>query len=233
MKKLSVISHFYNHPEMVEKQIAHWNKIDPVFLNLMEFILVDDHSEDVPHLVKTGIDLRYFRVITDLEWNQAGARNLAAYHATGEWSLFFDIDQHINLEAVPMLLANLDRLDKRTLYYMRIKELINILTNENLENHPNTFLVNTREFRTHGMYDEDFVGHYGYEDLYMPRVWERSGRKRGFLSDPVFFEDLGFGTTKLDRNLDRNMALALKKIEQGCKNSPGMLRFEWEEVELG
>ncbi len=232
MKKLSVISHFYNHPDMVERQIEHWNKIDPAFLPFMEFILVDDHSEDVPRIAKTGIDLRYFRVISDIEWNQAGARNLAAYHAEGEWSLFFDIDQHINLDVVPVLLGNLERLDRNVLYYLRIKELVNILTNESLPNHPNTFLVKTRDFRTHAMYDEDFVGHYGYEDLYMPQVWERSGRKRGFLSEPVFFEDMGFGTTKLDRNLDRNLALATRKMEQGCKNSPGILRFEWEEIEL-
>lgn len=232
MKKLSIISHFYNHPDMVERQIEHWNRIDPALLDYIEFILVDDHSEELPRIAKSKIDLRLYRVITDLEWNQAGARNLGGFQAFGDWSLYFDIDQRINLDAVPLLLGNLDRLDKHVLYYLRIKELINILTDESLDNHPNSFLTNTREFRTYGMYDEDFVGHYGYEDLYMPRVWERSGRKRGFLSEPIFFEDMGFGTTKLDRNLERNMALALKKIENGCKNAPGILRFEWEQVEL-
>ena len=83
-----------------------------------------------------------------------------------------------------------------------------------------------------GMYDEDFAGYYGYEDLYMPLVWARHGGKRVLFNDPVFFEDMGFGTTSLNRDLSRNLALAQQKMAAGTKNSPGILRFEWEQIDI-
>lgn len=232
MPKLSIVSHFYNHPEMVERQIAHWKKIPAHLLAHIEFILVDDCSEQVAKIDKGGLNLRLFRVISDIPWNQAGSRNLGAFNASGEWALFFDIDQQINIETVEMLLGNLAILDQQTMFYMRIKELINILNNQNLANHPNTFLVHMKEFKTMGMYDEDFAGYYGYEDLYIPRVWETAGGKLGFLSSPVFFEDMGFGTKNFDRDLERNKSLMIQKMTSGCKNAPGILRFVWEEVKL-
>jgi glycosyltransferase involved in cell wall biosynthesis len=230
--KLSIISHFYNHPLKVERQLAHWAKAPADYLKFTEFVLVDDCSEDRPTIEKSILDLRLFRVISDVPWNQGGARNLAAFHARGEWGLFFDIDQELNLDTLPLLLANLDRLDPTTMYYLRIKELINVQNGEHLHNHPNTFLVNMTAFREWGMYDEDFSGHYGYEDLYMPRVWDKNGGRRAFLGDQVFFEDLGFGTQNFTRDLDRNKALAMTKLSEGCRNSPGMLRFRWEAVPL-
>lgn len=232
MPKLSIISHFYNHPAMVERQIAHWRSIPGEYLRDIEFILVDDCSEDQPVIDKGPLNLRLFRIVSDIAWNQAGARNLGTFQASGDWALFFDIDQKLNLETVPLLLASLATLQRRTMYYLRIKELIDVTVNEPLSNHPNTFLVPLADFKTMGRYDEDFTGHYGYEDLYMPRVWETAGGQRVLLNTPVFFEDMKFGTGNFDRDLSRNLALAQQKLAAGCRNSPGILRFDWQEVAL-
>jgi glycosyltransferase involved in cell wall biosynthesis len=232
MPKITIISHFYNHPEKVERQVEHWKKIDSQLLPHLEFVLVDDCSEDRPTLSKGNLNLRLFRVVTDIPWNQAGARNLAAFHAVGEWGLFFDIDQQVSLDTLIILLSNIDKLDKKTMYYLRVKELYDSLNDTFLTNHPNTYLVNMPMFRTIGMFDEDFAGHYGYEDLYMPRVWETAGGNRVLLNEPIFFEDLNFRTTNFNRDLERNKQLMLHKLNTGCKNSPGILRFEWQEVAL-
>jgi glycosyltransferase involved in cell wall biosynthesis len=232
MPKLSIISHYYNHPEMVEAQIAYWESLPESFLSQVEFILVDDCSEQIPVFSVSRLDLKVFRVITDLPWNQAGARNLGAFNATGEWALYFDIDQKFYIEPMLNVLANLDRLDRMSMCYFRIKELIDITVNKSLSNHPNTFLVNLANFKQFAMYDEDFVGHYGYEDLYMPLVWEKHGGKRVLFSDVDFFEDMAFGTSNLNRDLSRNLALAQQKMLAGTKNSPGILRFEWEPVNV-
>lgn len=230
MPKLSIISHFYNSPEKVEQQIAHWKKIDPELLKHIEFILVDDCSEEHPIFQKKDLNLRIFRITTDIPWNQAGARNLAAYHASGEWGLFFDIDQEIILESLPTIIANLDAFDNKTMYYLRANDIFDSLNNITLPHHPNTYLVNMQQYRTHGMLDEDFSGHYGYEDLYMPRVWENNGCKRVLLDSPTFFNDLGFHTASFNRDLQRNKNLAHQKLINGCKNSPGILRFNWKEI---
>lgn len=96
-----------------------------------------------------------------------------------------------------------------------------------MANHPNTFFVNLAKFKQFGMYDEDFSGHYGYEDLYMPQVWEKNGGKRSLFNGADYFKDLGFGTRNLDRDLTRNLALAQFKLATGSKNSTSILRFEW------
>jgi glycosyltransferase involved in cell wall biosynthesis len=230
MPKLSIISHFYNSPEKVEQQIEHWKKIDPELLKEIEFILVDDCSEHHSTLQRGDLNLRLFRITTDIPWNQAGARNLGAYHARGEWGLFFDIDQEIILNSLPVLLINLVNFAKNTMYYLRADDIFDSLNNVTLAHHPNTYLVNMQQYRTHGMLDEDFAGHYGYEDLYMPRVWENNGCKRVLLDNPTFFKDLGFHTATFDRDLQRNKTLAHEKLISGCKNSPGILRFEWREI---
>jgi glycosyltransferase involved in cell wall biosynthesis len=232
MSKLSMITHFYNHPQMVQDQIAYWETLPAELLAQLEFIVVDDCSEETPVLPATKLDLRVFRVTSDLPWNQAGARNLGAFNARGPWAMFFDIDQRFYPEPLQMLVHNLERLDPMGLYYLKIKELIDITVNKSLDFHPNTFLVNLPMFKQHAMYDEDFVGHYGYEDLYMPQVWERRGGKRVLLNDTVFVEDLGFGTGNLNRDLSRNLALAQQKIADGCKRPQGILRFEWEELSV-
>ena len=217
---------------MVESQIAYWETLPDSILSQTEFILVDDCSEELPVIKAARLDLKVFRVITDIPWNQAGARNLGAFNASGEWVLFFDIDQKFYIEPMIALMASLHLLNPLTMYYFRIKELVNSLTNTPLQTAPCTFLVNLAKFKWMGMYDEDFAGHYGYEDLYVPQVWEKHGGDRILFSDPVYFEDLAFGTENLDRDLTRNKALAQQKMATGTKNSPGILRFEWEPVDI-
>ena len=79
-------------------------------------------------------------------------------------------------------------------------------------------------------YDEDFVGHYGYEDLYMIKVWEANGGRRTLLNDMYYFEDVGIKTENLSRDLSRNQNLAQTKMAAGFENSPGMLRFKWKKI---
>ena len=233
MVKLSFISHYYNHPRMVESMISYWEQFPDDFLSQVEFVLVDDCSEESPRLpISTKLNLKVFRIITELNWNQAGARNLATFNATGEWALYFDIDQKFYIDPMMAILRNLDRLQPMNLYYFQIKELVDITNNTKLQFAPCTFLVNLAKFKQHGMYDEDFVGHYGYEDLYMPKVWENNGGNRILFSDTIYFEDMGFGTTNLNRDLSHNLALAQEKLSNGTKNSPGILRFDWQKIDL-
>ena len=230
MPKLSIISHYYNHPQMVLDQIAYWAGMHPDFLSQVEFILIDDCSQQAVQLPATALDLKVFRIITDIPWNQSGARNLGAHVASGEWALFADIDQKFYETPLRQVLANLDRLDISTMYHLQIKELINILTQNRLLFAPSTFLVHLSSYKIHGMYDEDFAGHYGYEDLYAHQVWEHHGGKRVLIGDTVYFEDMDFGTTSLDRDNKRNDMLSREKMHAGFKNAPGILRFEWEQL---
>jgi glycosyltransferase involved in cell wall biosynthesis len=241
MPQLSVISHFYNNHDKVVEQVERWRRIDPKALRQIEFILVDDCSDDLPNIKKHGLNLRLLRVDTDIPWNQAGARNLGALNACGKWGLFFDIDQVLDITATGALVEALDQLDDNTLYYMKLKEaLFNSIDNEKCDFHLNTFLVCLDKFRTLGMYDEDFAGHYGYEDVFLPFFWDSNGGKRTLLANPCFFEkEQDFATTDLDRDLDHNLIILNRKVET-LKQLPQdrtakprqFLRFDWHEAEL-
>jgi hypothetical protein len=230
MAALSIISHFYNSHEWVNKQIAHWEKIDPSLLHLFEFVLVDDYSDENYVLPETKLNIRLFRVTEDIPWNQAGARNLAAFHATGTVGLFIDIDQLIYVEFLQQLAQSVGSIERKTMYFFQIKELVNILNNEKLIHHPNAFFVNLADFKTIGNYDEDFCGHYGYEDIYLQRLWEHQGGKFRLINQ-VVSEDLPFGTWNLNRDIARNQELIMKKINKSKFSQPkNFLRFGWKEI---
>jgi glycosyltransferase involved in cell wall biosynthesis len=231
MPKLSFISNYYNYPDKVEEQIKYWESLPESFLSEVEFILVDDGSEQRMDFRPTHLNLRVFRITTAIAWNQAGARNLGACNASGQWSLFSDIDQRFYLQPMQKLLERLDDLDQMFMYYPKTKNITDLDGSPQIF-HVNTILINTQKFREMGLYDEDFAGHYGYEDLYLGKVWERHGGRRAILHDMEYLEDLRFRTKALDRDLTRNHMLAEQKIAAGVRNAPGILRFDWEAVSL-
>jgi hypothetical protein len=231
MPRLSLISHYYNHPEMVAAQLTYWESLPPDFLAEVEFVLVDDGSEQPAQFRPTSLDLKVFRITTDIAWNQTGARNLGTFNATGRWGLYFDIDQKLSAEPLAHVMRVLDQADPMTMFYFKSKNITDI-DGTSMPFHVNTILVQLANFKAYGMYDEDFAGHYGYDDLYMPQVWERQGGRRAVLNDAEYFEDLRFRTGNLNRDLSRNKALAEQKLAAGAKNSPGVLRFAWEPVRV-
>ncbi|HEX5393900.1 MAG TPA: glycosyltransferase family A protein [Rhodocyclaceae bacterium] len=228
---LSIICHFYGHQDKVAGQIRHWGQLPSELLERIEFVIVDDCSESPLVLPQHNLNLRLFRITSDIPWNQGGARNLGATKAQGKWGMFFDIDQRLQLETVQLLMDLVEKVEPRnTFLYFRIRELIDVQTNETLPCHPNTFLTHLGDFRERGMYDEDFSGYYGYEDLYLITAWEKRGGARIVLNQPVFFEDMGFGTTNLDRSKERNKCLMDDKVKAGCPSSSDILRFDWVEL---
>lgn len=236
--KISIISHFYNHHQEVRNQIAHWESFIQSRTDEIEFILIDDFSDEVFQPSSSKLKIRNIRIDSDIPWNQAGCRNLGAYLARGEWLLIFDIDQFLNPIALQTILENINQLNSMTLHYLKCKPIYNSVDNATAIYHPNSYLVNADTFRRLGMYDEDFCGHYGYEDLFLPMAWEHNGGARTLLSGIDFFDaDLPFETSNLNRNLERNKLLSIQKMHvlQSLKSDEiwrpeGILRFKWHEL---
>jgi predicted glycosyltransferase involved in capsule biosynthesis len=193
----------------------------------MKLIVIDDFSDEIVVPSKDKIDIVYYRITDDIAWNQAGARNLGCILSETDWSIFFDIDQIPNETGLQYIFNKLEHLNKNTLYYFNVSNFIDSNLNVELQVHPNTFLVHTNTFKSKGMYDEDFVGNYGYEDLYLPYVWEHFGGKREILGSEPFFTDQHIKTSNLDRSTEINHKLALKKINDGITPPKNFLRFQW------
>lgn len=231
MKKLSLITHYYNTHDRAQALLDHLASYPAETFPNWEIIIVDDCSAEEKPLIKHSLNVRHLRVVTDIPWNQAGARNLGALLAAGQWGLFFDIDQQIYHTGISYLLEHIDRLQHDAMYYMMVDNFVDSTINEPLTIHPNTFLVNMPTFRSRGMYDEDFAGNYGYEDLYLPYLWERNGGVRMILGEGSFFNDMKFRTPNLERNLEPNKHKSTQKLLEGIKRPKNLIRFEWKEIE--
>jgi hypothetical protein len=226
---LSLVTHHLNGHHKVQALLLELSKLDEQVRAQFEIIIVDDCSDKVIIPQINGLNLKAYRVTDDIPWNQAGARNLGCLMAESPWVLFFDIDQVPLEDSVSIILRSIQDLESNCLYYFYVKDFIDSNLKKQLDIHPNTFLANTQRFKTTCMYDEDFAGHYGYEDLYLPYVWEFYGGKRLILGNQPLFKDTKFKTEKLDRSSLINEALALKKINTGIKKPNSFIRFSWED----
>jgi hypothetical protein len=223
-KRLTIITHHYNNEAAVSLQLNTWRSYSPEVLALIDIILVDDYSDRslVPDI--SGLPIRLLRVETDIDWNMAGCRNLAATQAKTDWLLFHDIDHVMDGENISRLLAGLFSLDAETLYrFSRIENGVLI------DSHVNSFLVKRAMFWDSNGYDEDFCGFYGFEDIYLLECWMRKGNKILLLNN-VEFRVEGSSTPRLSRDVSRNRALMEQKLASNDSFGGERIRFKWAEL---
>lgn len=222
---LTLVTHVYNAQAMVDVQLARWRAYSPALRLRLAFVIVDDCSATPLVADAQGLNLRLLRVNDDIAWNMPGCRNLLATQASTDWLLYFDIDNAASEASIQMLADALPRLDADRLHVFRRTE-----NGADVDPHINTFLISRRGFFAAGGYDEDFCGHYGFEDVVFRNMWRKHvGDELMFTN--IAFEQLGHRTTGLNRDTTRNQALAQYKLALGLPKPKGMLRFHWEELQ--
>ena len=223
MADLTLITHVYNAQGPVDRQLALWRQFSPGLRARLQFLVIDDHS-DVPLQVDKGdLDLRLVRVDDDIDWNMPGCRNLAATLCETPWMLFFDVDNVASEASLVKLVNALPNLDRNRLHVFRRTE-----NGVDVEPHINSFLITRQGFFKAGGYDEDFSGHYGFEDVAFRMMWRKHVGSEVLLTD-IAFEQIAFRTSGLDRDLSRNQALIAQRAAAGLPKPKGMLRFNWSD----
>ena len=119
----------------------------------------------------------------------------------------------------------LPRLDASRLYVFR-----RTMNGEEVDPHINSFLISRRGFFKAGGYDEDFCGHYGFEDVLFRSMWRQHVGGEVLLTD-IALEQMNLRTSGLNRDTSRNQALIQAKAAAGMPKPKGVLRFAWEEAE--
>ena len=224
MPRLTLITHVYNAQGPVDLQVARWRQFNARLLVDLEFVVIDDCS-DTPLVVDApGLNLRLLRVQDDIAWNMPGCRNLAATVASAPWLLYFDVDNTTPEANIQRLVDAMPLLDESRLYVFRRQQ-----DGQDVEPHINTFLITRQGYFKAGGYDEDFCGHYGYEDVLFRNMWRKYVGQETLLTD-IAFEQLGWRTAGLDRDTARNEALVQAKAAAGFPKPKGMLRFHWAEA---
>jgi hypothetical protein len=225
MTQLTLITHVYNAQQPVAHQLALWRQFDPALLARLKFLVIDDHSDE-PLTVAPGLPgLRLVRVDDDIDWNMPGCRNLAATLSSTEWMLYFDVDNVASEASLRKIVDALPRLDARRLHVFRRTQ-----DGVDVEPHINSFLITRLGFWRAGGYDEDFSGHYGFEDVLFRMMWRKHVGTEVLLTD-IAFEQMSFRTAGLDRDTTRNQALIQQRAAAGLPKPRGMLRFGWHEVD--
>ena len=226
MAQLTLITHVYNAQGPIDRQIERWKRFSPDLLSQLQFLIIDDHSDEPLKIDPGPLDLRLLRVDDDIDWNMPGCRNLAAIQSRTEWMLYFDADNIGGETAIAKLVGALPRLDPLRLHVFRRVE-----NGVDVEPHINTFLITRRGFFQAGGYDEDFCGHYGYEDVVFRTMWRKYVGSELMFTD-IAFEQIGFRTAGLNRDTTHNQALANFKQQIGLPKPRALVRFAWNEVNI-
>lgn len=221
MVKLSVITHVYNEQDAVLRHLTDWLHIPEAIRQHIEFIVIDDFSDDPLVLPRVSLNLQLVRVDDDVAWNQPGCRNLAAMLASAPWLLFFDVDNMLNPSDFAKLVSGLASAPKDCLFLFK-----RIEAGREVAPHLNCFLVARSSFFRYGPYDEDFSGHYGFDDVFFRNLWRKNGGLERYIDDIAFIQ-WPMGTRSLDRDLSINQKRLVSKLNEGLAQPTCLLRFRW------
>lgn len=172
-RELSYIIPIYiekKESDVFDRLLKQYETYSADLLEKIQFVFVDDHSPlkiDIP--VNCKLHYTLARVDDDIMWNQGGARNLGVHLAKTSKLILTDLD-HIFPES---LIANiLDAKEPKSLYMFRREK-----EGQKIYSHPNTFFcTKATYFKVLGV-DEEFCGHYGYEDIFFVELQKAVGTK--------------------------------------------------------
>ena len=87
MKPLTLITHHYNGHDRVITLLDHIASFAEEIRSKLSIIVVDDYSDESQALPQYDLDITQYRVLTDIPWNQCGARNLGVFMSQTPWAL--------------------------------------------------------------------------------------------------------------------------------------------------
>jgi len=215
--------------------LRHYETYPRDLMRMIMFVLVDDCSP-VGIEIPDDIDLNWtlYRVDSDIEWNQAGARNLGATMAPSENLVLTDVD-HTFPEALLRRICE-TRIPLRRFYKFKRANP------DGSKKHSacNILLLSKGGFFESMGYDEEFCGHYGYEDVAFRHTLAHLGYKLRYLTRRVRIVsteiDRNESYHSLERSLEHNERLLQKKLPLIDSRYPlaghsrRFLNFEWHKV---
>jgi len=194
-EKLTILYTYYGQKERIGGII---NEVHPD----TKVIIVDDCS---PEPLGTIDGIETHRIPVDVTWNQPAARNRGFKEAEG-WIACADIDHLITYDNVEDILK-LKR-EKGTVYFLGRED----------NNSWNVYLIHKDDFDKIGGYDEDFCGHYGYDDIeFLFRCQDKLNvEERRDIKVKVFAKE---SSTNLKRDTEFNKKLLENKVKLYGKNT--------------
>jgi hypothetical protein len=234
---ISVVYPFFNHHTTLEHHLKTWNEYPHSLKDKLQFILVDDCSYNPLQLNwKPYIDLEIYRVDDDIIWNY-GAKNLGIQKAKHEWFLLSELDHWMSQETCEQILE----LKQTTgCYYMFGRRGCSERSDPRYSEvpHPATMYMSKTDFNMAGGIDEDFSGHYGYDDNFLMSCLKHIGCEQIVKKDIIFINHsdniiLPDADLKKDLNVPRDRRRNKKLLQDKLKHmivSEQKIRFKWHKA---
>jgi hypothetical protein len=179
---ISLVYPYFETPEMLAFQLAHWSAFPLDLRKQLEFIIIDDGSPDRPaDIPSVNLNLKLYRVNENVKWNHPGAQNLGAHVASCDWLWSGAIDNVITEKSMYGILG-LDTSDPHTFYKFHD------YNTGNPEQPGMHYAVNylSRWLYWHiGGYDEDFTGYWGADDVCFEKMLVKQGGNRVVVPEDV------------------------------------------------
>jgi hypothetical protein len=213
MRNLTVIMAYYENPTMLAKQLTNFAKMDDDIRKRLTYIVVDDCSPRHPAKLMCGgpvsnyFNLKLFRMLQDVPWNQDACRNLAVSQADDQWLLITDMDHLPPEPTIRKIMSSKLRPD--TFYSLQRVSAPGL---EPYKPHPNSYVVTRAVYGMAGGYDERWAGLYGTDGMFRNRL-EAVARWHLFDAPLIRYgrEVIGdASTTQFERKGEANDALRTK-----------------------
>jgi glycosyltransferase involved in cell wall biosynthesis len=228
---LSIVIPTYNNWRCLQRQFSIRERFPSSLALQSELIVVDDHSDSELPLSEIPVNTLVVRIRNRKDWNQSGARNLGVAMARGDWMLLNDVDHFFELDVLETIVETLPDLSSDSLYRpQRIQEAPDGTVTP-IGVPMNIYVIRRDAFEAIGGVDEDFAGHYGYEDREFVNRWRLSGRREEQHPTAICRVDPTGKTPMLDRDVTRNRQLLEDKKKDYGRVEPGpRLQFSWSTV---
>ena len=169
-------------------------------------------------------------------WNY-GAKNLGIIESKTPWVFLSELDHIVDPDSARKILQI--QVEPKN-YYMFMRKNFHQSSNKRYSDRPHvaTFLFNKNDYQNAGGIDEDFSGHYGYDDLFFRDCLHYTGCNCVLEQDIVLKNISGNFESKdadlsEDKSVPRDTCRNKLLYEQKLKTmdvSREKLRFNWREI---
>lgn len=228
-RDLAIVIACFGQPKMMARQEESWLSWPKNLQDRVEVVVVDDHG-DPPYKpgpefdpalpfpegkVEPGIELKVYRVDTQIPWNQMGARNLGMKEAESSWRLMLDPDMVLTAPNLARIFELFPRFRRGHHYKPKLGK-----NSKKPYGSPNLYICHEADFWKSGGYNEDFAGAKGYSDVVLHRTLVEFSR-RHFL-DRIWLEFLGprdvsDARVEVSAGVNRDLAVNHKKFAAAAK----------------
>lgn len=232
MNKISLVIPYYKTKSIIPLKFKEWEEYDDDVKSNLEIVIIDDGSPEgttfEEHWVNTNLNIKLFKIVVDIPWNEGGANNLGFKVASNDWVFRSDVDWSIPNDVMKKVMNT--NLIKGNFYTFRA---LDYATKQAIGNPANIYVLHKEDFWKSGGYDEDTAGYHGSDISFRRRLFSIiNAGKIHFIDGAVEAYVGASGEHGLIREAGAAFCedLMRKKISTNTLMPTDWIRFEWKQI---